>query len=200
MYSYIKGIIEEIDLEFFVIENNDIGYKINASSNTIKKLVKGEKTKIYTKLIVKEDDMSLCGFYDKEELGMFNLLTSVSKIGVKVGLSILSCATPKVINGYIVNSDAGSFSKVPGIGKKTAERIILELKDKIDKYNVEFEENLITEKNTENNIEFNDEAVEALISLGYSNVEAKEAVNKSKGKTTEETIKKALSYILSKQL
>jgi len=196
MYSYIKGTVEEIDLDFFVIDNNDIGYKINASSNTIKKLIKNEKTKIYTKLIVKEDDMSLCGFYDKEELDMFNLLTSVSKIGVKVGLAILSFATPKAINGYILNSDVGSLSKVPGIGKKTAERVILELKDKIDKYNVEYEDNLIVETK----VESNDEAVEALIALGYSSIEAKEAVNKSKSSTTEETIKKALSYILSKSL
>ena len=78
MYSYIKGTVEEISLDHIVIDNNGIGYKINASSNTIMKVQLGHECKIYTKLIVKEDDMSLCGFYDKEELKMFELLTSIS--------------------------------------------------------------------------------------------------------------------------
>ena len=123
MYSYIKGIIEEISLDHVVIDNNGIGYKINASANTIMKLQLGCECKIYTKLIVKEDDMSLCGFYDKEELRMFELLTSISKIGPKVGLGILSFASPKQIGAYILSEDIGKLSKAPGVGKKTAERI-----------------------------------------------------------------------------
>ncbi|MFI3210390.1 MAG: Holliday junction branch migration protein RuvA [Peptostreptococcaceae bacterium] len=196
MYSYIKGTIEDIELDFFVIENNNIGYKINASSNTINNLAKGNNEKIYTKLIVKEDDMSICGFLTKEELNMFNLLTSVSKIGVKVGLAMLSFATPKTINGYIFNSDVVSLSKCPGIGKKTAERMILELKDKVDVSNIEIEETLIVNKV----IDVDSEAVEALLALGYTLIEAKDAVKNSQGKNTEETIKKSLSYILSKSL
>ena len=94
MYSYIKGTVEEINLDYIVIDNNNIGYKINVSSNTIKDLHLGNMAKIYTKLIVREDDMSLCGFASRKELEMFKLLTSVSKIGPKVGLGILSCATP----------------------------------------------------------------------------------------------------------
>ncbi len=100
--------------------------------------------KIYTKLIVKEDDMSLCGFYDKEELKMFELLTSISKIGPKVGLGILSFASPRQIGAYILSEDIVKLSKAPGVGKKTAERIVLELKDKVDKNNVEFEATLLT--------------------------------------------------------
>ena len=92
MYSYIKGTVEEISLDYIVIDNNNIGYKINVSSNTIKDLNLVNIAKIYTKLIVREDDMSLCGFATKEEMKMFELLTSVSKIGPKVGLSILSFA------------------------------------------------------------------------------------------------------------
>ena len=139
MYSYIKGIIEEINLDHIVIDNNGIGYKINASANTIMKVKIGHECKIYTKLIVKEDDMSLCGFYDKEELKMFELLTSISKIGPKVGLGILSFASPRQIGAYILSEDIVKLSKAPGVGKKTAERIVLELKDKVDKNNVEFE-------------------------------------------------------------
>ena len=135
MYSYIKGNIEEINLDSLVIEANNIGYKVNASSNTIASVKLGEFCKIYTKLIVREDDMSLCGFASKEELNMFELLTSVSKIGPKVGLGILSFATPKQIGAYIVSEDVAKMSKAPG-QVKTAERII-ELKDKVDKTNID---------------------------------------------------------------
>ena len=137
MYSYIKGTVEEINLDYIVIDNNNIGYKINVSSNTIKDLHLGNMAKIYTKLIVREDDMSLCGFATKEEMKMFELLTSVSKIGPKVGLSILSFASPGQLGAYILSEDVAKLSKAPGVGKKTAERIVLELKDKVDKNNVE---------------------------------------------------------------
>ena len=144
MYSYIKGTIEELYLDHIVIDNNNIGYRINVSSNTLKDLQLGNMAKIYTKLIVREDDMSLCGFSTKEELEMFELLTSVSKIGPKVGLGILSFASPRQLGAYIVSEDIAKMSKAPGVGKKTAERIILELKDKIDKQNIEFEPNLLS--------------------------------------------------------
>lgn len=199
MYSYIKGIIEEISLDHVVIDNNGIGYKINASDNTIMKVQLGHECKIYTKLIVKEDDMSLCGFYDREELRMFELLTSISKIGPKVGLGILSFASPKQIGAYILSEDIAKLSKAPGVGKKTAERIVLELKDKIDKNNVEFEATLLTSQPI---VVSQDEAVDALVALGYSLQESKDAVQKCKkdGLNTEDIIKKSLSYLMSKSL
>lgn len=199
MYSYIKGSIEEICLDHVVIDNNGIGYKINASNNTIMKLQLGHESKIYTKLIVKEDDMSLCGFYDKEELKMFELLTSISKIGPKVGLGILSFASPKQIGAYILSEDTAKLSKAPGVGKKTAERIVLELKDKIDKNNVEFEATLLTSQPI---VVSQDEAIDALVALGYSLQESKDAVQKCKkdGLNTEDIIKKSLSYLMSKSL
>lgn len=199
MYSYIKGSIEEINLDSLVIEANSIGYKVNASSNTIASVKLGQIYKIYTKLIVREDDMSLCGFASKEELSMFELLTSVSKIGPKVGLGILSFATPKQIGAYIVSEDVAKMSKAPGVGKKTAERIILELKDKIDKNNIEFEPTLLAQAPVSVS---KDEAVDALVALGYTSTEAKEAVDKCKkdGLNTEDIIKKSLTYIMSKSL
>lgn len=199
MYSYIKGIIEEINLDHIVIDNNGIGYKINASANTIMKVKIGHEFKIYTKLIVKEDDMSLCGFYDKEELKMFELLTSISKIGPKVGLGILSFASPRQIGAYILSEDIVKLSKAPGVGKKTAERIVLELKDKVDKNNVEFEAMLLTSQPV---VVSQDEALDALVALGYSLQESKEAVQKCKkdGLNTEDIIKKSLSYLMSKSL
>lgn len=199
MYSYIKGTIEEIRLDSIVIENNNIGYKVNVSSNTIKDLQIGKLAKIYTKLIVREDDMSLCGFSSNEEMKMFELLTSVSKIGPKVGLGILSFATPGQIGAYILSEDVAKLSKAPGVGKKTAERIVLELKDKVDKTSVEFEPTLLSKAPIGIS---QDEAVDALLALGYSSAEAKEAVQKCKkdGLNTEDIIKKSLSYIMSKSL
>lgn len=199
MYSYIKGTIEEIRLSSIVIENNNIGYEINVSSNTIKDLQLGNMAKIYTKLIVREDDMSLCGFSTREEMQMFELLTSVSKIGPKVGLGILSFASPGQLGAYILSEDVAKLSKAPGVGKKTAERIVLELKDKVDKNNVEFEPTLLSNAPIAVS---KDEAVDALVALGYSPVEAKEAVEKCKkdGLNTEDIIKKSLTYIMSKSL
>ena len=197
MYSYIKGTVEEINLDYIVIDNNNIGYKINVSSNTIKDLHLGNMAKIYTKLIVREDDMSLCGFATKEEMKMFELLTSVSKIGPKVGLSILSFASPGQLGAYILSEDVAKLSKAPGVGKKTAERIVLELKDKVDKDMAEFEATLFNQAPT--GLEL-DEALEALLALGYSSTEAKEAVQKFKkdGLKTEDLIKKSLTYLMSK--
>ncbi|HGM3508110.1 TPA: Holliday junction branch migration protein RuvA [Clostridioides difficile] len=199
MYSYIKGTVEEIYIDSIVVENNGIGYKINVSSNTIMNLQVGEATKIYTKLIVREDDMSLCGFVSREELKMFELLTSVSKIGPKVALSILSFASPAQLGAYILSEDIGNLSKAPGVGKKTAERIVLELKDKVDKNNIEFEPTLLSQKPT---LISQDESVDALVALGYTLAESKEAVQKCKkdGMNTEAIIKKALTYIMSKSL
>ncbi|HBG7287171.1 Holliday junction branch migration protein RuvA [Clostridioides difficile] len=199
MYSYIKGTVEEIYIDSIVIENNGIGYKINVSSNTIMNLQVGEARKIYTKLIVREDDMSLCGFVSREELKMFELLTSVSKIGPKVALSILSFASPAQLGAYILSEDIGKLSKAPGVGKKTAERIVLELKDKVDKNNIEFEPTLLSQKPT---LISQDESVDALVALGYTLSESKEAVQKCKkdGMNTEAIIKKALTYIMSKSL
>ena len=197
MYSYIKGTVEEIYLDRIVLENNGIGYEINVSSFTAQSVQKGKDAKIFTKLIVREDDMSLCGFASRKELEMFKLLTSVSKIGPKVGLGILSCATPPQLSAYILSEDIAKLSKCPGVGKKTAERIILELKDKEDKESAEFEATLFNQAPT--GLEL-DEAVKALLALGYSNVESKEAVQKFKkdGLKTEDLIKKALTYLMTK--
>ncbi|WP_300277915.1 Holliday junction branch migration protein RuvA [Peptacetobacter sp.] len=199
MYKYIKGTIEEIGLDNITIENNGIGYNALVSSNTISKYTIGENAKLYTKLIVREDEMYLCGFYSDEEIKMFDLLTSISKIGPKVGLSILSFATPKQLGAYILSEDTAKLSKAPGVGKKTAERIVLELKDKIDKTEIEFEPNLLENQPIAISV---DESVDALIALGYTQTEAKEAVKKTKkqGMNTEEIIKKSLTYLMKNNL
>lgn len=205
MIGYIKGIIDEIGIDYILIENNGIGYKLLVSTSTLSQLSIGQEAKIYTKMIVREDDISLCGFYSKEEEEMFKLLTSVSKVGTKVGMGILSFAPPARIQSIIINSDVTAMSKAPGVGKKTAERIILELKDKVGKIvidGLDTMENLplagkeIAIDNSE------DEAISALIALGYTSSEAQESVNfvKQPGMDVEAIIKKALEYIMKTSL
>ena len=193
MIGYIKGTVEDIGIDYVLIENNEIGYKLNASSNTLSQLSEGDRTKIYTKMIVREDDISLCGFYSKEELDMFNLLTSVSKIGTKLGLAILSFATPSQIHLYISTSDTKTLSKAPGVGKKTAERMVLELKDKLGSG-----EDLGGKPAMSIPTTSDGEAIDALVALGYTGQESKVAVDfvKQPGMGVEDIVKKALEYIL----
>src|SRR3712207_3166263 len=197
MIGYIKGIIEEIGLDYIVIDNSGIGYKLAVSTNTLGQVSMGQEVKIYTKMIVREDDISLCGFYTREEEDMFKLLTSVSKIGTKVGMGILSFATPAKIQTIIASSDVTAMAKAPGVGKKTAERIILELKDRVAKMpvNSDYSTDGLTAIVSSG---VDDEAVAALVALGYSNVEALEAVNfvKQPGMDLENIIKKSLAYIM----
>ncbi|MBC2577764.1 Holliday junction branch migration protein RuvA [Peptostreptococcus russellii] len=197
MIGYIKGKVVEIGVDYIILENNDIGYKLNASSNTIAHMQLDEEKKVFTKMIVRDDDISLCGFHSKDEEEMFNLLTSVSKIGTKVGMSILSFATPAELSRYIATNDTAALSKAPGVGKKTAQRIVLELKDKIKKIAFEDDGEIISPVETQVS---NDEdgAVEALMQLGYSKAEAQEAVLyvKQPGMELEDIIKKSLEYIM----
>jgi len=197
MIAYIRGTIEEIGLDYIVIDNSGIGYKLAVSTNTLGQVSMGQEVKIYTKMIVREDDISLCGFYTREEEDMFKLLTSVSKIGTKVGMGILSFATPAKIQTIIASSDVTAMAKAPGVGKKTAERIILELKDRVAKMpvNSDYSTDGLTAIVSSG---VDDEAVAALVALGYSNVEALEAVNfvKQPGMDLENIIKKSLAYIM----
>ncbi len=196
MYRYIKGTLEEIGESYVVIENNDIGYLINTSQNSINILKKDSKyCKIYTHLNVREDEISLYGFSTQEELDMFHLLLLVSKIGPRVALGVLSAITTTDIKLAIVNNDAESLTKAPGIGKKTASRMILELKDKIGD-NI----NMSQIVDFDNNINDDYEVIEALLSLGYTKKEIMEVLNKinTKGLQTKDIIKNALKLLAIK--
>lgn len=197
MIGYIKGKVVEIGVDYIILESNNIGYKLNTSSNTIAQMQLDEERKVFTKMIVREDDISLCGFATKDEEEMFKLLISVSKIGTKVAMGILSFAKPSEINRYIVSDDINSLSKAPGVGKKTAQRMVLELKDKIKKLSFEDSEQIEIET-SENVLGDEDGAVEALIQLGYSKAEAREAIMfvRQPGMQLEDIIKKALEYIM----
>lgn len=190
MYQYIIGNIEEINEDYIVVENSGVGYLVYTSKNSIVDI--GQNTinrKILTHLIVREDIMSLYGFTTNEELKMFKLLITVTKIGPKVAIGLLSTLTPSNIKISIISGDAAALSRAPGIGKKTAERIILELKDKIDD-NITYEDGidvLIPVDETE-------EVVVALTTLGYTRNEIFKVLSSldTQGKRTEEVIKLAL--------
>lgn len=165
MISYIIGDIRGIDSESFVIENNNIGYLIKSSLSTLEQIQVNNEYKIYTSLQVREDDMSLYGFYSKEELEMFLLLTSVTSIGPKNAIGILSSIGIDDIKIAIVNSDIDKLTKAKGVGKKTASRIILELMDKV--------KTMPISKSSSNQVKLSpnedlDVAKEALVNLGYA--------------------------------
>lgn len=178
MYSYIKGSLEEKMSNYIVVENSGIGYKIFMSKSAIGRTGElGEQVKIFTHYHVREDDISLYGFLTNEELKMFELLLSVSGVGAKSAISMLSNISPSEFAVSIVNNDITKLTKVPGIGKKSAQRIVLELKDKL-----KAEQELMKgEVSNDNSEEFDvsgdvEEAISALQILGYNRKEVQKAL------------------------
>ncbi|MDU4378254.1 MAG: Holliday junction branch migration protein RuvA [Anaerococcus vaginalis] len=199
MISYIIGEIKHIGEDNFVIENNNIGYFINSSFNTIKTLEINNEFKIFTKMNVREDDISLFGFSSKDELEVFELLTSVSTIGPKNAIAILSTLNVDKIKLAIVNNDIDSLTKAKGIGKKTASRIILELVDKVKKMAINDD---ISISNPDiDNISSNGEievAREALLNLGYQRNSIDNVLSSLKDSdlSLEEIIKESLKRMI----
>lgn len=199
MYAYIKGSLEIKTAEYVVVETSGIGYKIFMSETAIDKLGEiGSIVKIYTYLKVREDDMSLYGFNTNEELRMFELLLSVSGVGAKSAIVILSNITPSSFALAVITDDVSKLKKLPGIGPKTAQRIILELKDKLNAINDtskdELEEMLSKKEEDGEKVA---EAMSALQVLGYSRkgIEvAFEGFDKS-DLGVEDIIKKGLLYL-----
>lgn len=195
MFHFIKGNPDFFGEDFVVIENNAIGYKIFTSLTTMTS-VRQLKANVmmYTQLVVREDDMSLFGFDTREELKMFQLLTTVSGVGAKVALGILSSIEHSQLAEIIHSEDVNSLTKAHGVGKKTAQRIILELKEKIDIQEVAAIRRIEIPE-TLGNIQ--NEAVEALVALGYGKNEAELTVSQvsSENNSTEKIIKAALKTL-----
>lgn len=195
MYAYIKGSLEVKTRGYVVVETNGVGYKIFMSETAIDKLGNiGEIIKIHTYMKVREDDISLYGFNTNEELRMFELLISVSGIGAKSAITILSNISPSSFIYCIVADDVDKLKKLPGIGAKTAQRMILELKDKIKAESTIGEESVTEIKKEIKNNDNILEATSALQVLGYSRKEIELAFEKieSNELSVEELIKKAL--------
>jgi Holliday junction DNA helicase RuvA len=197
MYAYIKGTLEEKAKDSIVIETAGIGYKIYISEKTMMTLGElGEKIKIYTHYHVREDNISLYGFTSNEELKMFELLLQVSGIGAKTAITMLSNITPSQFALAVISNDIKELVKIPGIGTKSAQRMILELKDKLKVENA-IEEKSETKSEEISNVEAINEATQALQILGYNKAEIKRVFEKIqlKNVSTEEIIKSALKNL-----
>lgn len=199
MFYYLKGNAEVIDMSTLVVDCSGVGYLVYASSSAIGKasIANGEIT-IYTYVSVREDAFEIYGFADKAELDMFKLLISVSGIGPKAGLAILSTLSPSRLAAAIMSGDSKAISASPGIGAKTAARVILELKDKIAKQ-TEFS-SADTESElpvTESTREKQKDVADTLLALGYNRSEISGVLKKVDAqKSLEDMIKDALKYLM----
>lgn len=185
MYSYIKGIVtKKTEDNKIVLENNQIGYEINTSLNTISNLPsEQQQIQVFTHLYVREDIYALYGFLTTDELKMFHLLISVSGIGPKAAVAVMSTMTPSKFTLAVVTGDISTLTKAQGIGKKTAERVILELKDKIkketEKLNINLDLDLEVLNNDTHDNNLAQEALEAMLVLGYSKDEAIKSIKQN---------------------
>jgi len=185
MLSYIKGKIIFRGKDFIIIRPDNIGFKIFVLANLN---IENDEVELFTHLVVREDALTLYGFSNYEELELFELLISISGIGPKAGLGILSLADPETVKLAIVKGDVSILTRVSGIGKKTAERVVLELRNKVSVSD--------TAGLEEKSKEINDQtdAIDALVGLGYNINEAKRALSEvpSEVKDVGERIKMAL--------
>ena len=200
MYEYIRGQFQGISKDYVVIELNNIGYKIFTSGNTMSNMPKvGEEVLLYLEQIVREDFIGLYGFTTREELEMFKLLLSINGVGAKAALSLLSISTVNNLKHAIMMGDEKHITRAPGIGKKTAQRIILELKDKLKPDELTSEEGQLIEGiNDNSDYSFNiNETLSALMALGYTEKEAQKALEKvDKTLSIENMIKESLKLLM----
>lgn len=204
MLAYIKGTLEMKMTGYIVIDVGGLGYKIYMSDSGIEKLGNiGEIVKVHTYYKVREDDVSIFGFNTLEELKMFELLISVSGVGAKTALAMLAVCEPTEFALAVITEDVNTLKQIPGIGAKSAQRIILELKDKIKKEqqiqeltNATKETKTKVEVALENNQKI-EEAIAALQVLGYNKKEIEKAFDKlvKENMSTEELIRKGLSIL-----
>lgn len=194
MISYIKGTIEAKSSNYVVIENQSIGYKIYMTDTALQSLEEGKQAKIHTYMKVSEDDISLYGFLTSEEKAMFELLISVGGIGAKSAIKILSSIEPSCFALAVITDDLTTLKKLPGVGVKSAQRIILELKDKIKTENTV--DNKVVETRIKNNENLQD-AIDALQVLGYNKKSIEIAFEKEKvdSLSTEDLIRLGLKNL-----
>lgn len=202
MLAYIKGSLEMKTKNYIVIDVGGLGYKIFMSENIINEIAEiGETIKVYTYYRVREDDISIFGFKTQEELRMFELLISVSGIGAKSALGMLSCIEPSEFALAVISNNVKLLTQIPGIGTKSAQRIILELKDKLkSEQNEQIENNPASiEKTISNNTNI-EEAISGLMVLGFSKKDIERAFEHLdvENLSLEDLIKKGLILLTSK--
>lgn len=178
MFAFLEGIADSIDADRVIINVSGVGYELLCSHNTLVRIGKGEVVRLYTHFQLSQDAVALYGFVTQEERAMFRQLITVSKIGPRTALSALSVLTPSDITSAIVTENASAFEGVPGIGKKTAARLLLELKEKISLNDIITANARVETKNAVSaSNAMRSEAVAALMALGYDGVSAGRAVN-----------------------
>lgn len=174
MFYYLNGVVTVREQNLIVLDVNGVGYAVNTSFNTFSKVELKKTHKLYTYCNIREDAFDIFGFFDMEELNFFKLLISISGVGPKAGLSILSVASPESLALAIITGDEKLITKASGIGKKIASRIVLELKDKIAKEQItatDTKEFFIDDDSS--NVS---ESISALMVLGYAQSEAMQAI------------------------
>ena len=178
MFAFLEGIADSVDADRVIINVSGVGYELLCSRNTLDRIGKGEVVRLYTHFQLSQDAVALYGFVTQEERAMFRQLITVSKIGPRTALSALSVLTPSDITSAIVTENAAAFEGVPGIGKKTAARLLLELKEKISLNDIITANARVETKNAVSaSNAMRSEAVAALMALGYDGVSAGRAVN-----------------------
>lgn len=166
MIGKITGTIDYVRNNYVVVDVNGVGYKVLMTDVNLGKIARVQKTSLFIHTYVREDQLSLFGFFALEELEMFELLIGVSGIGPKAALGILTIAPPATIKTAIINEDASILTRVSGVGKKTAERVILELQNKVDEL----------PSGVQKEAQADQEVIEALVAMGYKITEARDAV------------------------
>ena len=199
MFYYVEGLVSHVEQGLAVIDCGGVGYACHTSQNTLSNIQMGEKARLYTCLHVREDIFELYGFADQEELNCYKMLTSVSGVGPKAALAILSVAPPSQLALAIITEDEKLLTQAQGIGKKIAQRIVLELRDKMSKGQLETAASagnniVMPEKGSINHIQ---EAVAALMVLGYTQAEAFKAMEglNSEGMDAESIIRYCLKKL-----
>ena len=190
MIGRIKGTLEYIKATEVLIDVNGIGYEIQMPMTSIYQLPEiGESVIVYTHLIVREDLHLLCGFINENEKAMFKELIKTNGVGAKMALTILSTMSASDFLNAVNNSDINSLTKIPKIGKKTAERLLIEIRDRFKNLNIESNNHMPSN--------FKEDAVNGLVALGYSNKEAKNMIDNVQNEdlSTEELIKEALKNV-----
>jgi Holliday junction DNA helicase RuvA len=199
MYEYISGTFVGISKDYVVVDNNGMGYRIYTSGSTMANMPKtSDNVLLYIKQIVREDFLGLYGFLTKDEIEMFSLAISTNGVGPKAALSLLSICNVTSLKYAIVSGDEKTLQRAPGIGKKIAQRIILELREKI--HIEQSEVNNLSKLSGSNLIEDRKliDVLGALMSLGYSEKEAEKALNASnKEESLENMIKDCLKYLMN---
>ena len=187
MFAFVEGLLDELNIDSCVVDVGGFGVNVGISSRTSLLMPgPGEHVKLYTYTSVREDGISLYGFADRDELSLFKLLISISGVGPKAGLSILSAMDPQTLRMAIISEDPKAIAKAQGVGAKTAQRIVLELKDKIKITDRDFAPGLDSAASIPAGMDSSftadmEDAISALVALGYGITESRKAVGSVEG-------------------